>query len=69
MLSRLHVDGRKENKNLIGEKELDLMKEGSVFINLSRGHVVDLKRFGSILESGKIRGAGSRCFSAGTKDQ
>ncbi len=58
----LHVDGRKENHNLIGEKELDLMKEGSVFINLSRGHVVDLEALRKHLESGKIRGAGVDVF-------
>ena len=58
----LHVDGRKENHNLIGEKELDLMKEGSVFINLSRGHVVDLAALRKHLESGKIRGAGVDVF-------
>ncbi|WP_324719531.1 phosphoglycerate dehydrogenase [Salinimicrobium sp. HB62] len=58
----LHVDGRKENHNLIGEKELELMKEGSVFINLSRGHVVDLPALRKHLESGKIRGAGIDVF-------
>ncbi|MCC8361322.1 phosphoglycerate dehydrogenase [Salinimicrobium sediminilitoris] len=58
----LHVDGRKENENLIGENELQLMKEGSVFINLSRGHVVDLKALRKYLESGKIRGAGVDVF-------
>ncbi len=58
----LHVDGRKENENLIGEHELQLMKEGSVFVNLSRGHVVDLKALRKHLESGKIRGAGVDVF-------
>ncbi|NJW51529.1 phosphoglycerate dehydrogenase [Salinimicrobium oceani] len=58
----LHVDGRKENKDLIGEKELQLMKDGAVFLNLSRGHVVDLKALRAHLESGKIRGAGVDVF-------
>jgi len=58
----LHVDGRKENHNLIGEKELELMKEGSVFLNLSRGHVVDLEALKKHLESGKISGAGVDVF-------
>jgi D-3-phosphoglycerate dehydrogenase len=58
----LHVDGRKENHNLIGAKELDLMKDGSVLINLSRGHVVDLQALKEHLESGKIRGAGVDVF-------
>ncbi|WP_029034716.1 phosphoglycerate dehydrogenase [Salinimicrobium terrae] len=58
----LHVDGRKENQDLIGDKELELMKEGSVFLNLSRGHVVDIKALRKYMESGKIRGAGIDVF-------
>lgn len=58
----LHVDGRKENKNLIGEKEFDLMKEEAVFLNLSRGHVVDISALKKTIESGKIRGAGVDVF-------
>ena len=33
----IHVDGRKENVNLVGEKEFGLMKPGVIFLNLSRG--------------------------------
>lgn len=58
----LHVDGRKENENLIGEKELEIMKEGAIFINLSRGHVVDLSALAKHMRSGKIRGAGIDVF-------
>ena len=58
----LHVDGRKENQDLIGEKELELMKDGAVFLNLSRGHVVDIKALKKYLESGKISGAGVDVF-------
>ncbi|MBI6120190.1 phosphoglycerate dehydrogenase [Salegentibacter maritimus] len=54
----LHVDGRKENKNLIGEKEFGYMKNNVTFINLSRGHVVDIKALKKNIESGKIMGAG-----------
>ncbi|MBZ9631350.1 phosphoglycerate dehydrogenase [Salegentibacter sp. LM13S] len=54
----LHVDGRKENKNIIGEKEFGYMKENVIFLNLSRGHVVDIKALKKNLESGKIMGAG-----------
>ena len=54
----LHVDGRKENKNLIGEKEFGYMKNNVIFINLSRGHVVDIKALKKNIESGKIMGAG-----------
>lgn len=58
----LHVDGKPENNNLIGDKEFDLMKEGVVFLNLSRGHVVDIKALKKNIKSGKIRGAAIDVF-------
>lgn len=58
----LHVDGRKENHNLIGERELEMMKDGALFLNLSRGHVVDLQALKKHIQSGKIRGAGVDVF-------
>jgi D-3-phosphoglycerate dehydrogenase len=54
----LHVDGRKENKDIIGEKEFGYMKDNVIFLNLSRGHVVDIKALKKNIESGKIMGAG-----------
>ena len=53
----LHVDGNKANTDLMGDKEFRLMKEGAVFLNLSRGHVVDLNALRRHLESGHLRGA------------
>ncbi|SDL31629.1 D-3-phosphoglycerate dehydrogenase [Salinimicrobium catena] len=58
----LHVDGRKENQNLIGEKEFALMKDNAIFLNLSRGHVVDIAALKRNMESGKIKGAGVDVF-------
>ena len=58
----LHVDGRKENANLIGDRELSLMKNGSIFLNLSRGHVVDIAALKKHILSGRIRGAGIDVF-------
>ena len=58
----LHVDGRKENQNLFGEREFGLMRENSIFLNLSRGHVVDLGALKKHMLSGKIRGAGLDVF-------
>jgi D-3-phosphoglycerate dehydrogenase len=54
----LHVDGRKENKDIIGEKEFGYMKDNVIFLNLSRGHVVDIEALKKNIESGKIMGAG-----------
>ncbi len=58
----LHVDGRKSNQNLIGDKEFSQMKDGVVFLNLSRGHVVDIDALQKHISSGKIQGAGIDVF-------
>ncbi|MFQ3576640.1 MAG: phosphoglycerate dehydrogenase [Cytophagales bacterium] len=53
----LHVDGRANNKNLIGDDEFAVMKDGVIFLNLARGPVVDIDAFVKHHQSGKIRGA------------
>lgn len=58
----LHVDGRAQNKNLIGKNEFDAMKEGSIFLNLSRGSVVDIPSLAANIKSGKILGASVDVF-------
>jgi len=58
----LHTDGRKSNANLIGEKQFARMRDGVVFLNLSRGHIVDIKALAAALKSGKVRGAGLDVF-------
>lgn len=58
----LHVDGRPDNKNIIGEAEFSLMKENVIFINLSRGHVVDIPALKANIESGKIVGCAVDVF-------
>ncbi len=58
----MHVDGRKENKNLIGKREFDLMKDGVIFMNLSRGHVVDISALAEAVKSGKVAGASVDVF-------
>ncbi|MFY0600497.1 MAG: phosphoglycerate dehydrogenase [Cyclobacteriaceae bacterium] len=52
----LHVDGRPENKNVFGEREFSKMKDGVIFLNLSRGHVVEISALKKYVESGKIKG-------------
>tara|TARA_R110002110_G_scaffold124505_2_gene301871 strand:+ start:18960 stop:20846 length:1887 start_codon:yes stop_codon:yes gene_type:complete len=54
----IHVDGRKDNFNLIGQKEFNIMKPGSVFLNLSRGSVVDEDALITALKSKHLKGAG-----------
>ncbi|MGH8401629.1 MAG: phosphoglycerate dehydrogenase [Gammaproteobacteria bacterium] len=58
----VHVDGRRENANLIGARELARMKPGAVLLNLSRGHVVDLQALHAELTSGRLRGAALDVF-------
>ena len=60
----VHVDGRSANKNLIGACEFFLMKNGVIFINASRGSVVDLAALAESLASGKVRGAAVDVFPA-----
>ena len=58
----LHVDGRNENNNMIGDREFSWMKSGSIFLNLARGQVVDVEALRKHMESGRITGAGVDVF-------
>ncbi|QHT66628.1 phosphoglycerate dehydrogenase [Rhodocytophaga rosea] len=58
----LHVDGRASNKNLIGEKEFAQMKDGVIFLNLSRGAIVDIPALVNAVKSKKIQGVGIDVF-------
>lgn len=52
----LHVDGRETNTKLIGVEQFAQMKKGVIFLNLSRGHVVDVKALSENIRSGKVAG-------------
>lgn len=58
----LHVDGRETNTNMIGSREFQLMKKGVIFLNLSRGHVVDIRALRENILSGKVAGCGIDVF-------
>ncbi|MCU0427506.1 MAG: phosphoglycerate dehydrogenase [Candidatus Kapabacteria bacterium] len=58
----IHVDGNPDNTNIIGDAEFQMMKDGAHFINLSRGHVVNLDALHKHLLSGKIGGAAMDVF-------
>lgn len=58
----LHVDGRAENKHLIGAKELKQMKRGAYLMNLSRGNIVDIDALAAVLKSGRLAGAAVDVF-------
>lgn len=65
----IHVDGRSENRNLIGENEFKLMKDNSIFINTSRGFVVDIKALAKFLKNGKIAAAAVDVFPDEPKEK
>lgn len=58
----VHVDGNPRNKNLIGDREFRMMKDGVIFINLSRGFVVDINALASHIKGGKVKGAAIDVF-------
>ena len=63
----MHVDGRKSNANIIGEREFAMMKDNVIFINLSRGHVVEIPALVNALKSGKVWGAAVDVFPSEPK--
>jgi D-3-phosphoglycerate dehydrogenase len=52
-----HVPELPETQNMISQKELDWMKDGSYLINASRGSVVDIPALIHAMRTGKIAGA------------
>ena len=58
----LHVPGTAETRRLIGERELSLMKQGVILVNMARGVVVDEAALIKALRSGKIRAAALDVF-------
>jgi phosphoglycerate dehydrogenase-like enzyme len=53
----LHVPLTEQTKKIIGKRELELMPQGSLLINTSRGEVVDQAALADALGSGHIGGA------------
>jgi D-3-phosphoglycerate dehydrogenase len=58
----IHVDGREGNTNLIGDKEINLMKKGAILINYSRGTIVNLNSLKRNLKNNKLLGAAIDVF-------
>ena len=53
----LHVPLTPQTYHMIGEREIQLMKDGAFIINTSRGAVIDEKALFKALKSGKLGGA------------
>lgn len=58
----LHVDGRADNRNIFGKEYFEMMKDGVIFMNLSRGFVIDIEALKAAIQSGKIRGTSIDVF-------
>jgi D-3-phosphoglycerate dehydrogenase len=58
----MHVPELASTKNMIGEREFEQMKNNAIFINASRGTVVDIDALAAALESKKLAGAAIDVF-------
>jgi D-3-phosphoglycerate dehydrogenase len=58
----LHVDGRPGNSGFFGPREFARMKPGALFLNLSRGFVVDHGALAMQIKSGHLGGAAVDVF-------
>jgi len=57
-----HTPLNEETRHFMGEREFSLMKPTAIYINTSRGPVVDEKALIKVLKQGKISGAGLDVF-------
>jgi len=58
----LHVPETAQTQNMMGAAEFEVMKDGVIFINASRGTVVDIDALAEALESKKVAGAAIDVF-------
>jgi D-3-phosphoglycerate dehydrogenase / 2-oxoglutarate reductase len=58
----VHVPLTEKTRNLVSKKEIDLLPQGAVIINCSRGGIVDLDAAALALETGKLAGIGLDSF-------
>ncbi|MFD2168214.1 phosphoglycerate dehydrogenase [Thalassotalea euphylliae] len=58
----LHVPETAQTQNMIGAAEFEVMKQGAIFINASRGTVVDIDALAEALADKKVGGAAIDVF-------
>mgnify|MGYP001204262474 CR=1 FL=1 len=58
----IHCPYNHDTNNLISERRMNLLKEGAYIINVSRAGIIDERILISLLEDGKIAGAGLDVF-------
>lgn len=60
-LITLHVPLMESTRHMIGEAEINKMKDGAILINVARGGLIDDEAVVKAVESGKLAGAGIDC--------
>ncbi|MFN8519882.1 MAG: phosphoglycerate dehydrogenase [Chloroflexota bacterium] len=65
----IHVDGRPGNAGLFGDRHFARMRPGSIFLNASRGFVVDLGALREHIVSGHLAGAAIDVFPVEPKER
>ena len=58
----LHVPETPQTQNMIGAAEFEVIKQGAIFINASRGTVVDIDALAEALETKRVGGAAIDVF-------
>jgi lactate dehydrogenase-like 2-hydroxyacid dehydrogenase len=59
----VHIPLLPETRNLIGEKQLKMMKPNAVLINVARGHIIDEQALAAALKNGELLGAAMDTFA------
>ena len=65
----LHVDGRPGNAGMFGRAQFEAMKPGAVFLNLSRGFLVDYTALRERILDGSVAGAAVDVFAEEPKSK
>lgn len=60
----VHVPLNDETRGMIGQKQIDRMKPGVIFVNVARGAVTDEKALAEAVKTGKIGGLGVDVYSS-----
>ena len=63
----LHVDGRPGNAGMFGREQFEQMKHGAIFLNLSRGFLVDYEVLREKILDGSLAGAAVDVFPSEPK--
>jgi D-3-phosphoglycerate dehydrogenase / 2-oxoglutarate reductase len=58
----LHIPYNNDNHHFINSSKIDLMKEGVIILNISRGGLIDENALYGAIKSGKVSGACIDCF-------